>query len=57
MLSELGKIYLKHMQEGKICKFVYLTGKLCSKCQQEQDIQDKVNDRKKKIEKIKNKKS
>ena len=57
MLSELGKLYLQQVEEGNICKCVYLTSKLCPKCQVDKDKKQKVNDRKKKIEKIKSKKS
>jgi hypothetical protein len=55
--SELGRIYLKKIQDGEICDCMLRHGRRCTECQREHDIQVKVEHRKRKIEKIKSKKS
>jgi len=52
MISELGKIYLKYVQEGKICNCMIASGKLCPSCIEKELEKQKVLDRNKKINKI-----
>jgi len=52
MLSDLGKLYLKAMHEGKVCKCMYLHGELCPDCVRKQKKRQTILDRNKKINKI-----